>query len=118
MHRVPHDLAAREPRQPWEQLAGSMRSALDGGRHHLLAAEFAANRGHPWGNQAHRGARNRRFRSRLALPGAAGSTLGQPLNRLQNGCSASLVAKGGATNRVWMSVSSSVGAQGVREIVF
>jgi len=53
------------------------------------AAEFTAKRWTPVGNQAHRGARNRRFRSRLAPPGAAGSTLGQPLNRLQNSCSVS-----------------------------
>src|SRR5690349_10918777 len=43
------------------------------------------NRGHAWGKQEHGGARNCRFRSRVALPGAAGSTLGQPLSRLQNG---------------------------------
>jgi hypothetical protein len=53
------------------------------------------NRGHAWGNQEHQGARTRRFRSRRAPPGAAGSTLGHPLSRLQNGCSASFLVEGG-----------------------
>ena len=61
----------------------------------LLAASLLQNSGHRWGNQEHLGARTLPLRSRLAWPGAAGSTLGRPLNRLQNGCSASFLVEGG-----------------------